>query len=316
MTASEKSTHPSLDPPRVWDFAKQELSLQMTRATFSTWLADAVLLDADEEQYVIGVRNEQAAEWVGSRLGSTIRRTLGAIAGRPVVLAVEVASAESVENATHLASGASPAPGPDDRPGPEEELALLQAIQRRRREAAFDDDTVGPGQVGIRRKYKDPADPFVRLPHYGLRFWRPLVGTDVFTLWVTLNSFLDAAEYFGEPWPSIEDLVSSIGKGTRHAILGRNASSGNPARAGSANELSRYRLGSYRMAGKGRGIRYFFTVLHPADLPVLTPRQVAQLPRKLQEHHERWLKHFGLFDIDQWLRDERESAIPAAWWED
>ena len=39
----------------AWKATLGELELQMTKATFSTWLKDARLLASDENEYVIGL---------------------------------------------------------------------------------------------------------------------------------------------------------------------------------------------------------------------------------------------------------------------
>ena len=44
----------------AWTATLGELELQMTRATFNTWLKDARLLTNEDSEYVIGVRNDYA----------------------------------------------------------------------------------------------------------------------------------------------------------------------------------------------------------------------------------------------------------------
>lgn len=81
------SLTPPTDADRVnWQAALSELELQMTRATFNTWLKDAQLLGRDEGVYVIGVRNEYAQDWLTHRLHDTILRTLTAIIQEQVEL--------------------------------------------------------------------------------------------------------------------------------------------------------------------------------------------------------------------------------------
>lgn len=68
----------------AWKATLGELELQMTKATFNTWLKDARLLACDENEYVVGVRNDYAKDWLENRLEDTITRTLSTIAGKPV----------------------------------------------------------------------------------------------------------------------------------------------------------------------------------------------------------------------------------------
>lgn len=72
----------NLSPDAAWQAALGELELQMTRATFNTWLKDARLLACDDSEYVIGVRNDYAKDWLENRLHDTILRTLAAITGQ------------------------------------------------------------------------------------------------------------------------------------------------------------------------------------------------------------------------------------------
>ena len=69
----------------------------MTKATFNTWLKDARLLEGNDTQYVIGVRNDYAKDWLETRLQDTIGRTLSAIVGH----AVDVRFAVWGDEATH-----------------------------------------------------------------------------------------------------------------------------------------------------------------------------------------------------------------------
>jgi chromosomal replication initiator protein len=71
-----------MSPEIAWKAALGELELQMTRATFNTWLKDARLLACEEDEFVIGVRNDYAKDWLENRLQDTILRTLSTIRGR------------------------------------------------------------------------------------------------------------------------------------------------------------------------------------------------------------------------------------------
>ncbi|MEM9773457.1 MAG: chromosomal replication initiator protein DnaA [Chloroflexota bacterium] len=79
-------------PESAWKATLGELELQMTRATFSTWLKDAKLIRSEDEHYVIGVRNDYARDWLENRLQETILRTLNAITGEQNTISFEVMS--------------------------------------------------------------------------------------------------------------------------------------------------------------------------------------------------------------------------------
>lgn len=93
----------------AWKATLGELELQMTKATFNTWLKDARLVACDEQEFIVGVRNDYAKDWLENRLADTIIRTLSTISGsqasiRFVVFADDIPSQSFSEKI------------PDDRP--------------------------------------------------------------------------------------------------------------------------------------------------------------------------------------------------------
>ena len=80
----------------AWNATLGELELQMTKATFNTWLKDAQLLTCDDNEYVIGVRNDYAKDWLENRLNDTIVRTLSGIVDDPVSVRFVVWSDELI----------------------------------------------------------------------------------------------------------------------------------------------------------------------------------------------------------------------------
>ncbi len=71
-------------PENAWKATLGELELQMTKATFNTWLKDTCLLRHKDNLYVVGVRNAYAKDWLENRLRDTILRTLSAIVNAKV----------------------------------------------------------------------------------------------------------------------------------------------------------------------------------------------------------------------------------------
>ena len=69
---------------KVWQAALGELELQMTRATFNTWLKPTTVLSYDRENFVLGVPNAYVKEWLENRLYPPIQRTLSGILNTPV----------------------------------------------------------------------------------------------------------------------------------------------------------------------------------------------------------------------------------------
>jgi chromosomal replication initiator protein len=70
----------------VWSAALGELQLQMTQATFDTWLRDSRLLKEEDGTFVIGVKNGYAKDWLEHRLLATIKRTLARLTGRTIAV--------------------------------------------------------------------------------------------------------------------------------------------------------------------------------------------------------------------------------------
>ena len=79
----------------VWSAALGELELQMTQATFDTWLRDSRLLKQEDGTFVIGVKNGYAKDWLEHRLLPTIKRTLARLTGRTVEISFIVWTEEA-----------------------------------------------------------------------------------------------------------------------------------------------------------------------------------------------------------------------------
>ena len=84
-------------PEAAWKATLGELELQMTKATFNTWLRDARLFHSENEIYTISVRNAYAKDWLENRLQDTIARALSSIVGQPVALEFVVGAEESAD---------------------------------------------------------------------------------------------------------------------------------------------------------------------------------------------------------------------------
>lgn len=98
-----------MKPEAAWKATLGELELQMTKATFNTWLKDARLVDSNGSEYVVGVRNDYAKDWLENRLKETILRTLIAISGQPATLSFEVYSEFANGNGSKAGSDKKPA---------------------------------------------------------------------------------------------------------------------------------------------------------------------------------------------------------------
>ena len=82
-TTKERVVSPLLER-NIWQAALGELRLQMTKATFDTWVRNTRLVSCQDDVFVIGARNEFSRGWLENRLLTTVERTLVGIVGHPV----------------------------------------------------------------------------------------------------------------------------------------------------------------------------------------------------------------------------------------
>ena len=73
-----------MQPNQAWQAALGELQLQMTRATFETWVKQTSVQSYEDGVFVIAVRSNFAKEWLENRLLGLIKRTLSNIVGRSI----------------------------------------------------------------------------------------------------------------------------------------------------------------------------------------------------------------------------------------
>jgi chromosomal replication initiator protein len=69
---------------QIWQAALGELQLQMTKATFDTWVKNTSLISCEDGTFVVAVQNGFAKEWLENRLLTIIKRTLTGIVGHAV----------------------------------------------------------------------------------------------------------------------------------------------------------------------------------------------------------------------------------------
>jgi chromosomal replication initiator protein len=73
-----------MDLKGVWQAAKGELQLQMTKATYDTWISNTFPIAYEDGTFIIGVHNTYAKEWLENRLLTIIKRTLISLMNRTV----------------------------------------------------------------------------------------------------------------------------------------------------------------------------------------------------------------------------------------
>jgi chromosomal replication initiator protein len=81
-----------MNAEHAWQATLGQLQLEMSKASFDTWVSSAEFLGYDEDTgcFEIGVRNAYARDWLDDRLNATISRLLTGLLGAPVTTAFKV----------------------------------------------------------------------------------------------------------------------------------------------------------------------------------------------------------------------------------
>ncbi len=89
----------------IWQAALGELQLEMTRATFDTWVKPTSLMSYEDGRFAVAVPNAYAQEWLQNRLLSTVKRVLTGITGRSVEVKFVVWNKEEKKEPVTLLNG-------------------------------------------------------------------------------------------------------------------------------------------------------------------------------------------------------------------
>jgi hypothetical protein len=73
-----------------WRAALGELELQMTKATFATWVQPLTAISLEDNTLILDAPNGYIKDWVENRLHTPIERTMSGIMGGPIKLVVTV----------------------------------------------------------------------------------------------------------------------------------------------------------------------------------------------------------------------------------
>jgi len=100
----------TMKPEKVWQAALGELQLQMTKATFDTWVKQTHVVAYEDGTFIIGVQNGYAKDWLDNRLMGTVKRTLAGILNRSVEVrfTVHTPTIQAEEPVTLLQPKATP----------------------------------------------------------------------------------------------------------------------------------------------------------------------------------------------------------------
>ncbi len=148
-------------PEKAWQAALDNLELDMSRATFSTWVKPTHLVEFSDDTFVIGCSNAHNRDWLEIRLTSTLQRFLTGVLNKEVKVRFVVWKQE-VDDQENLA--------PEENQDQEENEE--NPIELELHYSAIRNILLEPGRV-------------VRLPVYYLR-WLPYVGSQVIFLTMAL----------------------------------------------------------------------------------------------------------------------------------
>jgi chromosomal replication initiator protein len=87
-----------MNPNDIWHATLGELQLQMTKATFDTWVRPTFAIGYEDGAMIVGVHSPYAKEWLENRLHTTIQRTLTGILGRSAEVHYVVKEKNSAKN--------------------------------------------------------------------------------------------------------------------------------------------------------------------------------------------------------------------------
>ena len=81
-----------MNADQIWQAALGELQLQLTKATFDTWLKNTGAVSYEDGTFVVAVENAFARDWLYNRLMSVVKRTLCTITHSTIELRFVVRS--------------------------------------------------------------------------------------------------------------------------------------------------------------------------------------------------------------------------------
>jgi hypothetical protein len=323
--------------------------MQMTQATFDTWVKDTRIVSRDDNKLVVGTKSALAKDWLENRLLTTIERTVTSIIGHPVDLQFVVVEAEAddtptPEQPTPPTPTTPPSPNTPSPPRPDP-TGLIKT-------ANFDQLWQKSG--------------FTQMQDYAIRYWRMWLGRS-FDLWEFLISEdkrdvkkmrRGEIPYWTPPKRYTYNELSRVLRCSRKTLTGRFVACGvyesQKRRAREKGEalpeavccgkhhphkmrpclssedpeemecvhwleglLERlYREGFVaveRVRTPGRPRAHRLRLQAWRLLPTLTPFQVAQLCEVDRVKHKYWIERYGRhggFDLGDWEEETAVSLVP------
>ena len=79
-------TTTSTQPERAWQMVLGQLQMEMSKASFDTWVKSIEFISLIDDRYTLGTYNAYGRDWLDSRLKTTVQRLLQGILGRPIAV--------------------------------------------------------------------------------------------------------------------------------------------------------------------------------------------------------------------------------------
>lgn len=264
----------------LWITTLAELKLQVTSATFNSWLAGTVARERDGSLEVM-VGGESARDWLESRLREVIERTVHRVAGRPVEVRF-VVKEEEEEKAPP--KEALPPPSSTSKVAPSSRLGFVMP--------EFDVHDAG----------------WFPISGYESRFWGAVLGRVAWRVWEVVREADHrkrktswtvqqrwTAPAMAEQVPCGRQALTGVSRRCEEGEIGAELGEDGTWRRhqpGAFDRLVDEGIAIIEERGKWRHRTYLISV--KMKLGLLWPRQVLALPARLQVAHDRWLEGQGL----------------------
>ncbi len=335
-------------PDEVWKDALGQIKLQMTKATFDSWVKGTQVVGAKNGTWVVGVKNNRAKEWLENRLGETITRTLGNVVGKAVEIEFVVLDEVPDEEPLRPRSGQAPGGGRFEDPGGiiSAEAEVTSGGQEKLQALVFYAAKKKMGRWLPEHQY----DRLFVAPYLGGRTfdaYRYLLHHWIKNLRKKDFGLLDVKRPENHCWTppfriSYRKITLAMGKSNGKIVPGGEYEcykSVDRVRVGQLLTACEGCHDPYDWRPKGDGGRCFYwreglihrlyrehllkieiSATRRAEVqlwrtfPLLSPWQVGQLSEYLQEKHEEWLERYGEeyfgMSVEGWARITSWYMIP------
>jgi len=276
-----------MDFKATWQATVDALKLQMTEAAYATWVVDSQAVAVEDGVLVVEVKSAYAVDWLENRLAETVQRTLARLTDG------ELTARFVARNGT----------------GEKEE----EREERREEEGKGEEKgTEAWARPFVLPEYDVHEAGWFPVSEYECRFWAPLLGRVGWRVWEIARK-TDRRKQKTEWTPTQRWTAPSMAEQVpcgRQALIGVSRKCTADVEGafdedgqfwyhypGAFEKLVDEGAATVERRGVNRHTTYWISVR--IRLGLLRPRQVAQLPARLQVQHDRWLEARG-FNPRDW----------------